>query len=439
MRASRADPVAGPPDPAVPASWPLGLLKRLPLMLGSPTGLLLVNGVLVNLFGAVFWLLATGLYAANTVGVYATFTASVIVAQNIGSLGLAFGANRFLPHDDAGAARFINAIMTLAGLGWLIAAVGVVGVSALIGWNTAASGIGVAFFVVYVIALGPFGFFDHLLSLRGASWAVVVDNLVSNVVRLGLAAALVGMGIWGLLWSNLIGVAISLAVTLFVLMPRIIPGFRARPTINRALWRRVLPYSLMHSASGWLWALPPQLVIMIGASLFGATVMAFYATAWLYAAAVQFASGALATRAVVDLRLAAPGKLRSVTRTALWRGAAAGSLSAAAGWLCAPLILSLFGDTYQREAMIYVPWLMVGILPNAIAAVLTQAARQRAQERLTWTACLAGPVVTVLALVVARGYGPEATGFAWAVGQLAVAAVLVGALAFEHRKPLETT
>ena len=417
--------------PDLPATRPQSIATRLRDLLASQTGLLMLNGILMNLVGVVFWKLVTVHYSKEQVGAYQAFAAAAFIAQNLGGFGLAYGVNIFMPTDRRQAIPFTNAVLTLYLIGLVVAALAYGVVAPLTGSSLHGP---LWFFVLYVLVVGFFNFIDHFFGLLNAAWAVVADNLVSNLVRLALIAALVGLGTAGPMWTNLIGMGVSLVVSFAFLLPRALPGYRPQVRVDWALWKTVTPLSVAQAASGWFWSLPPQLITLIAAGLYGTATVATYQTAWLYAATLQIVASVFATRVVVLLRESAPERAWQVTAKAIGSTTAFTVLAVAAAWLAAPFVLTIFGREYRDESLAFIPALLVGTLPFSLQTVLIHAARQRQQHALVWITSLGAPLVTVVALYALRSLGPVSSGWAWTVGQVAVTVVLVVAFALERRK-----
>ena len=411
----------------IPAASPTARVRAL---LGSQTGLLMLNGILMNLVGVAFWKLVTVYYTQEQVGAYQTFVAATFIAQTLGGFGLAYGVNIFMPTDRKQAIPFTNAVLTLYLLGLLLAGLAYALVAPWFGWSLQSP---IWFFVLYVLVVGFFNFIDHFFGLLNAAWAVVTDNLVSNIVRIALIAFLVGLGAFGPMWTNVIGMGVSLIVSFIFLLPKVLPGYRPRATVDWPLWKQVTPLSVAQAASGWFWSLPPQLITLVAAGLYGNAVIATYQTAWLYAATLQIIASAFAVRIVVMLRETPPehawrGTAKILTGTALTT-----TLAVIAAFVAAPFILEIFGREYRTAALEFIPALLVGVLPFSIQTVLIHGARQRQQHALVWTASIGAPLVTLIALYVLRPLGPASSGWAWTMGQIAVTVVLLGAFLLEER------
>ncbi len=212
---------------------------------------IMVSGLIGAPLGFFFLVVASTFYKLSDVGYAATFVNTVTFLIAAGSLGLPIALIRFLPESDDPSA-LVNTSLTVVGV------LGVVLVIAfMLGLRIWAPGLVVVFgrpeyipiaaLTALAFAFGPvldqtaiavrraeiFTFRVFLLSL------IKIPLPVVFVLSLPLLSGALGVY---MSWS--VSVAISVVIVAFVLLPRVIPGYRPRPHFSRSRLRVMFAFGL---------------------------------------------------------------------------------------------------------------------------------------------------------------------------------------------------
>jgi O-antigen/teichoic acid export membrane protein len=244
--------IAGMLTPAKDLPTKVMALARQPLFAnaGYLTGINLVGSVV----GFVFWGLAARLYQPEDVGTASAVLSASALVSGIAGLGMGTGLVRFLP-EARSPRRFLNTALTFStGTALLTGGVFLAGLPV---WSPSLvalqrSGLQAVGFLAYVIAatLGSL-VSEAFVAHRQASYALI-HTCVVNSCRLLLVAVLAGLGVVGLVGSVALAIVLALTLSLWVLFPRVDPGYRPRPDVSWANLVAVIPYSLGNYVAGLL-------------------------------------------------------------------------------------------------------------------------------------------------------------------------------------------
>jgi len=390
------------------------------------------------LFGFVFWIIAARLYPPEDVGLAAALIAAVGLLVSSCRLGLGMGLIRFLAHSGKNANSLINTALTTVTLTSIVVAL--IFVAGLGFWSPA-----LLFLRNNPIYLAAFALFtvartltatasETFVAERRAGFSLIVAlvyGLLSLLLVISLAALLHSFGIfasWG------ISFCIVVPVCLFLLLPRVQPGYRPRFTISLRIIKEIIPFSFVNYIAGFLWGAATLILPLMVMNLLGAEPNAYFYIAWAIASVLNMIAGAtsmslFAEGSYEEERLG-PNIWRSLKMTYLIIVPAVILML-----VIAPKLLLLFGGSYSENATTLLRILAISALPLAINNVYlaTKRVEKKLRVLIGLTAFAAALTLGISYLLLPR-MGINGAGIAWLTSQGVIALVVVASWLKTGRK-----
>jgi O-antigen/teichoic acid export membrane protein len=392
---------------------------------------LTISSLLTAGLGAVFWLLATSWYSAETVGRSYAALGTVALLAGIGQLNLDDLLVRFVPV----AGRHTRPlVLHCYAIGAVCSALAALGFLALL--PELAPELGFlrhpAVAVCFVAATAGYALFvlqdGALTGLRRADW-VLGENALFALVKTGLLA---GCAAWaldsGILLSWTGALVTSLLVTNYFLLKRAVPVHQGGDRGATAPPQRLVGYAAADYLGAIFRMAAYDLMPLLVLNVLGAAPSAYFSLAWviaytLYQAAYNMGSS-LIVEAVRD-----PGRLGEQGRRVLRHSALVLGAAVAAVLVAAPWLLRLFGPDYAAHGTGVLRLLALAALPNLVVSVAIDAARAR--RRLRWAILLQVSLcalVTGLGLLLMPELGIAGVGWAWLVAETVLCVPLLATL-----------
>lgn len=239
--------------------------------------LIMSTSVIGSALGFPFVLLVTRLFSKPDLGYATTLFSTVSLLAALANLSLGVALIRFLPETEEKAA-LVNTCLTVVGL----LALGI-GAAFILGVGFWAPSL---FFVldspIYVVAI--------LLSTVAVTFSPIVDQTgygmrraevatwrttANGLAKLGLLVVLAGFeataGRLGVFTAIALGYSIAVLIEWLVFIPRIMPGYRPRPSLQLGRLRPMIRFSLGNYAAATIGAigvliLPLLILNMLGPS-----------------------------------------------------------------------------------------------------------------------------------------------------------------------------
>jgi O-antigen/teichoic acid export membrane protein len=414
------------PDTAVAGRW-----ERLRVHLADPlyrNGYALVaSSGITSILGLVFWFVAARRFTPEVVGVGSATISAMVLLANLGQLNLVNALNRFVPRAGPVTGRLIAgsyaAAMALGGLAAIVFLIGLDSWSPDLAELRNRPVLGI-WFVIATMAWTVFVLQDGALTgLRRATY-VTVENLIYALAKLGLlmipAFWVPGYALF-LAWT--LPLIPILAVVNGIIFARAVPRHAeaedhdAEQTTVRAVAR----FAGTDYAASVIWTATLNVLPLIVLRVSGAEANAYFYLAWNVYYTLQLVSRymgmSFVTEAALDRSRLHQLAFRSTVQTLVIVGPASLVVLVAA-----PLILSVFGDAYAREAGTLLRILAVAAIPSTIVVIYM--AMLRVQKRMgTLLALTAAVAVLVVAptLVLLPGFGLAGVGVAWLGAQTVIA------------------
>jgi O-antigen/teichoic acid export membrane protein len=389
------------------------------------------NTVATSGLGALYWLVAARLFAAEDVGINAAMVSAMIFLAKLAQFNLVNGLNRFVPTAGNDTGRLIaGAYLVALPLAGVAALVFVAGLDV---WAPRldvirSSRAVVAGFVAATMAWSVFVLQDAALTgLRRATW-VLTENTLFGLTKIALLSVLVlvapGIGIFASWTLPVPLIIISVSWFLFRrAVPRHVNDTRAAATGVDA--RAVARFATADFVASFGWMAPVNLMPVIVLGLAGPEANAYFYLSWAIANAL-FAFGRSTGMSLITEASLAPQKLRSYSRKVLAQTSGLVVPVAAGLAVFAPQVLLVFGSTYSQEGATVLRLLVIATVANVIislyAAILRIERRMRALSILYF---VLGALVISLSVVLLRRVGIAGVGWGWATATTVIAVVLL--------------
>jgi O-antigen/teichoic acid export membrane protein len=129
-------------------------------------------------------------------------------------------------------------------------------------------------FTVYTIVTQVF------ISFRKSGYILLSQGIIASVLELVLVIVMGTFGVYGIVASQGIGLAISLVICIFLFLPRVIPHYRPIPAVQWRKTRETVQYSFANYVGDGLTSLPIWILSLLILNIYGAATNAYFYMAW---------------------------------------------------------------------------------------------------------------------------------------------------------------
>lgn len=389
---------------------------------------LILNSAIDAFFGFFFWIAAARFYSESEVGTSSAVISAVNLLALLSMVGLNFSVIRFLSQAQrprqlinssftlTGLLSLVAAGFFLAGLGWWSPALTFIRQNTIITLNF------LAFAVLWVAATLT----DSVFIAKRRAGFVLIFNTITGLLKVALVIALALVSYtFGIIASWTTGLVVALAISLFLLLPRVEAGYRPVPNLKAGQVKGFTRYSLRSYVAALLSRGPTMVLPILVLNVLGTESNAYFFIAWRIAELLfaipwaisqsLFAEGSFSPRTIKE------NVTKSIKFTLILAVAATVLFIVSAKWL-----LLAFGQNYSDNAL-HLLWLLsLASVPLGISHVYIGVLR--VQDRLREMVIIRGVVaiaVPVLSLLVMRANGIMGIGHVWLGLQSAVAIVSI--------------
>jgi len=390
---------------------------------------LMLNSAVSAISGLIFWVAATRLYPAENVGLGSALISAATLLAFATSLGLGYGLIRFLPHAGEKRRDLINSAFSLIGLASLIA--GIVFIIGLPLWSPAflVMRSNLLFGTAFIVAIVAWGLYSIMTNIfagfRRAEFALA-NGVIYNLLRVaGVITLALTWEATGIFASWEVATLITLVISIFWFLPRVLPGYRPGITIQKQTTRQIARFSFANYIANGLWHAPQLILPVMVINTLGATSNAYFYIAW------TMANTLLAIPLATSTSLFAEGahQIAHISRdfTRSLKLTAVLLLPAIAIILViGEQLLLLFGSEYSASGTGLL-WLIVpATLPASLNLLYLGTARvlKRLKDIVLVTMLIAVGTLGLSCLLLPR-LGTPGAGIAWLVSQTLVALMLL--------------
>jgi len=384
----------------------------------------MLNTAVMAFCGFFFWMVVARFYTEAVVGFSSAIISAIKLIAIMSLVGLNTSLIRFLHQADK-PQELMNTCYTLSGLVSLVVAS--IFIAGLGFWSPALAfvrqnAIFTAVFIIFVLLWTLSSLVDSTFIAKRRVGFVLSKNTIHSVLKIPLPILFVlFFRTFGIVASWGIAMAIALAVSLFLFLPRVQNPYKPVPTLRPGLIRDMWRYSAGNYLANLLSSSPRFILPLIVVNLLGAEQNAYFYIAWMIASLLS------AIPAAVSQSLFAEGshfenKLRenvvkSLKFSFLLLVPAVIVLILVGKWL-----LLAFGQSYSLNALELLWILSLSSLPLAINHIYTSILRVegRLKELMVIWGFIALSVLLASYLIMPAA-GIMGIGYAWLGAQAAVA------------------
>ena len=309
---------------------------------------LLVRSFLNYGIGFLFWLIVAHFYHDAEVGVSAAMLSALLLLARGAALGLPTGLLRYLPpeQDKAG---LLNGVFTVSVITSI--PLGLAFLAGLSLWAPPLSAplgdpILAAVFLTSLVFFTLDGAMDNAFVAARRSDYGMIRSTIFYVLRLPLSIAVVGFGVFGIMFSWTIALVVSVVVMGFLLV-RFYPGYRPRLTIRRIRSTGIIGFSLWTNATGIVQGAAVFLLPLMIINVLGASPSAYFYAAYSLASLLYLVPVSFTTALLVEGSHPGTSYVRDVRATLRYSVPILGAAMVGTLVLGLP-ILELFGPRYTN-------------------------------------------------------------------------------------------
>ena len=385
---------------------------------------LMLNTAITSLLGFFFWMIVARFYTEAEVGFSSAIISAISLLALISLVGFNVSLVRFLPHADKPQA-LINSCYTLSGLiSLVIAGICVAGVGF---WSPALAfvkqnAIFTAAFVVFALLWTLSSLVDSTFVAGRRAGFVLSKNAIYSVLKLPLPILFVPFfHTFGIVASWGIALAVALAVSIFLFLPKVQDSYKPVPTLRFSLLKDMWRYSGGNYLANLFMTCPSFILPQMVVNILSAEQNAYFYIGWMIAGLL------FAIPLAVSTSLFAEGShfedklkenvIRSLKFTYLLLVPAVIVLVLVGKWL-----LLAFGQSYSVNALHLLWVLSLSSLPSALSYIYTGILQVtgRIKELIAiWGFIALGTLLVSYLVMPATGI--VGIGYAWLGAQTIVA------------------
>ena len=401
---------------------------------------LALTSVVTSLLGVLFWALAARLSSPEEVGRSSAAITALTLVANVAGLNLSGSLSYLLPQFGSASRGFLTrTYLVVAGIATLLGLLFLGGVHLL-----HAGSLGYLLSVplitaVFVVAAPAFVLFTVqdgvLIGLRRSTW-VLVENMSFSVAKLAALIVLLVLGVdHGIFYAWVGATILVVPVITGVIFGRLLPARDRTAEQVAPSSRSVRRFIGLQYLSALLTQVYMNTLPLIVLLVLGGTENGLFYVPWTIATTVDLVTHSMGASLTVEGALAPDHLGRHVRAICRRLGVLLGA-GAVVGLVAAPLVLRIYGPEYAAEGTTLLRLLIGGALLRAVVVITQGATRAVGRTGLTLvTEGLTCALVLGISLAFLPGWGIEATGWAWLVGNAVVAAVAVPPLLRLMRDP----
>jgi O-antigen/teichoic acid export membrane protein len=244
---------------------------------------LIANSGLSLFLGFVFNILIAHMYSPSDVG----YSSAIISVLNflgfIGTLGFGYYVVRYLPAVDD-KSKLLNSLLTIGSITAAVACL--LFLSGISWWSPKLMFLldKPYFFISFVIMGAIFTIYSIVaqvfVSFRRSGYILLGQGIIASVLELLLVIVISAFGVYSIVASQGIGLAVALVFSLFIFLPKVIPQYRPIPSFQMRISGETLSYSLVNYAADGLTSLPVWVLSLMVLNIYGSAADAYFYLAW---------------------------------------------------------------------------------------------------------------------------------------------------------------
>jgi O-antigen/teichoic acid export membrane protein len=381
-----------------------------------------------------FSIVVARVFSPSDVGAGTSLIAATTLIAFLGPLGLDGTIVRFTMHAKDYNAQLSQSLLVAGGVGLLLSGLYVLFVpfyapelSFVRGDLLCAIG-----FVIAGAAASANQLTDAMfLGARKPEYNLLLNGFVQGMTKVILPFALIGLGAYGVFGSVAAGYVVALVASVYCL--KRILAFRFVFQRKNAIPREHQRYSISSYASNALNFAPAMVLPLITLHTLGSASAAYFYLAFQVANTVNGISQAVG-QALFAEGSSDETQLLNLGRRAFVLQAALQVVAVVVVVIGAPLIMAAFGREYAAHGQDVLRILAIGAIPVAVGTLATYMLKVLRLMKSLIASNIVFAVTTVGLAQLWGHRGLEWFGWAWFVGQTAMAVCAVGALVVHYRR-----
>lgn len=408
---------------------PVGLWRKLLAHARTPlygnAYALVANQAINAILGVAFWVIAARLFSPDVVGTNAALLSTMTFVAFFSQLGMRNSMTWILPTAGAAGGRMIGTAYVVSVV--VSCALGPVMLFVFSGIGDEATAIlpgGMLFVLVFALACSVSAIFAMqdgvLVGLRVARW-VPIENAGFGLLKIALlpllAAASLGIfAAWTLATAPFV-----IAVTLIVFRGMLPRRARGNQDVRGPSSARIMRFVSGDFVGNLMIQGTIRLMPVLILAMLGSAANAYSFQAWTLAVPIFFVAGSMVSSLTVE-SLTNPDRATDYARRMLVNMLAMLVPIAVVLLVAAPIILSLFGEAYAREASGLLRLLALTTIPMTFNVWFYALCRIRGTVMpIILNQTLASVIAVVLSVLLLPPVGIIASGIGWLAGQSTVA------------------
>jgi O-antigen/teichoic acid export membrane protein len=389
---------------------------------------------LSDLVGFIFWIVAARYYNVADVGLATALLASVNLIYILSRLGLDAGIVRFM-HSEKDKATLINTSLTVVSISTVV--LSIVFLCGLNIWSAALKPVLgdfalVAMFILLALLFSVFWILNAIfLAFRQAQLSLIQVAVLS--LRILLVVLLINLGLMGILSSYAIAIAAAI-VCAFILLSRLLPGFRPVPTIRKSVIQGISSFTFGNYFADTFRMLPGLILPILIVNLISVESGAFFYMAWMAGATIFGAINAICSVLLAEMVTDREQIGKNIIKALRMLGLVAGS-AVLVTLVLGRWILWLFGVNYADAGANLLSILAISAIPLAVNEVFI--AIKRLEKNITpivWIRAFTAAATIVGGMLLSQYMGIVGVGIVMLASQFLVAVIVFPQLVRTVRK-----
>lgn len=247
---------------------------------------MILNMALMSLFGFLFWIIVARFYSEAEVGFSSAIISAMGLVAMLSMLGLTSALMRFMPRVKK-PNELINTCFTICGpISLVFAAIFLAGLdiwSPILGF-VSGNFIFAAAFITFTLVTVIYRLVETTFVAKRRAEYIIVKNLIFSIIKIILPVIFIlFFHAFGIFASWGVALAISLVISIFILLPKVQDGYKLTPTLNLSLFKKLWRYSSSNYLANLLSNAPSHVLPIIVINLLGPTDNAYFYIAWMMA------------------------------------------------------------------------------------------------------------------------------------------------------------
>ena len=377
---------------------------------------LIINAVVISLFSFLFWMVVARFYTEAEVGYSSAIISAASLLSILSLLGFDSSLIRFLPQAEK-PQELINSFLTLSGL--ISLAITGIFLASIDFWSPAlafikGNAIFAATFIILTLILVLSALVNYSFIARRKAGFALLQNVTHSLIKIPLPIFFVLFShSFGIVASWGIALGVSLAVSLFLFLPKVQNHYKPVPTLNLNPIKGMWQYSGASYLAQLFTTAPAMVLPIMVVSLLGPVQNAYFYIAWMITTVLS------AIPSGISYSLFAEGShfeeklrentIKSVKFTFLLLVPAIILFALVGKWL-----LLAFGQSYSANGLHLLWILIISCLPLGINHIYTSVLRVtgRIKELVVIWGFIAVAVLVVSYLIM-PATGIISIGYAW--------------------------